>query len=100
MALAEGPFGRLADRRKGLDEEVVDLFAGLEPRAEHIGARAQRRVVEGFQFGLERVDRLDVLVEPLQISVIRRTEGPCDQTEDHTSTSNPFVLTSPAESCS
>ena len=99
MPLAERPLSGFAHCGEGLDQKVVDLLSGGQPRAERVGARAQCRVVELFHTRLERVDRLDVSMKLLQVTVVRRSEGPFDQTEDHTSTSNPFVLTSPAGTC-
>ena len=59
MALAEGPFGALADGRKGLLEQVVEAFPVLATLAQ--GRRSCFEFVVGKPRGLflERVDRLD-----------------------------------------
>ena len=59
VALTDDPAGGLADHRKGLDEQVVDLLAPLEPALELAGLGLEALVAEGLHLGLEGVDVRD-----------------------------------------
>ena len=59
VALADDPAGGLAGYGEGLDEQVVDLLALLDPALELTGLGLQRVVAERLQLGLERVDVRD-----------------------------------------
>ena len=55
--------GRLADRREGLGEQVVEGFPRLEAGAERGGPRREVRVGQGRDGALEVVDRIHDLLE-------------------------------------
>ena len=56
---------RLADGRVGLEEELLELLAVLEPLPELGGLRAQLGVGERLELGLERRDVGGLLLQPL-----------------------------------
>ena len=74
MALAERPDGRLADRREGFGEEIVELVAIGEPLAEQLGLPAQLLVGQRMDVGLEPIDGIDILAEAPDIAVVGRSE--------------------------
>jgi len=56
---------RLAHRGIGLEEQVVELFAVVEPRAELGRLRAELCIRERLKLGLERRDVRRLLDQPL-----------------------------------
>ena len=83
MALPERALGRLAHRREGLDEQVVELLAGRQPLAEAVGAGAQLGIRQRLELRLERVDRVDRLLQGLDDAVVGRAEQPLGESADH-----------------
>ena len=65
---------RLADGGEGLEEEVVELLAVLEPLPELGGLRAQLVVRERLELGLERRDVRGLLGEPLQAPALAEAQ--------------------------
>ncbi len=63
MALAQGALRRLANRGEGLDQQVVQQFAGLQAFAQPWRSRAQVLVIEAFELFLESVDGMDLLFQ-------------------------------------
>jgi hypothetical protein len=82
MALAEGPLRRLAHRREGLDQQIVEGLAGGEALAELIGAGKQVDIRERFELRLQRVDGIDGLFEGLDDAVVGRAEQPLGKSAD------------------
>ncbi len=83
MPLAERPLGRLADRREGLGQQVVERLARRQPRAERRRLAAQRVVghprdcgFEPVDFGYERRERPD-------ITLVRRAEDALRDASKH-----------------
>ena len=56
MALREHPFGRLADGRERLDQQIIERFPRVESASKVDGAGRQSLVTEGFKSGLFGVD--------------------------------------------
>jgi hypothetical protein len=50
------PFRRLADRRKGRHQKIVEIGALSDLLAEFVGAGPERLVAERGELGLKRVD--------------------------------------------
>jgi hypothetical protein len=78
--LAEDPLRGLAHRRERLRQEVVEGLAGLQARAELVGAGAQRLVGEPGDGLLVRVDLDDALLELLEAAALA---GVQDLLENH-----------------
>ena len=76
MALPQGALGRLPDRRKGLDQEIVQSFACLHALAEPLSAGCQVFVAEGLQFRLKGIDGVDGAAIALQEPIVGRPEQP------------------------
>jgi hypothetical protein len=75
MALAEGPLGRLAHRREGLRQQLVEALAPFEPLAEDPRPGAQIRVGELRELAFEVVRALDEGKEPADRPVVRGSEN-------------------------
>ena len=69
---------RLADGRVGLEEEVVELLAVVEPLAELGGLRAQLGVGERLELGLERRDVRSLLLHALGAAALAEAEDPVE----------------------
>ena len=74
MAHAERADRRLAHRRKGFGQDVVERLAGREPVAECLRLCLQSGIVERLHRGLERVDLVDDLADGGDITVVGRAE--------------------------
>ena len=83
MALAERALGRLADRREGFGQQVVELCAVGEPAAEDVGLAAQLVVGQRRDGRLEAVDRVDIFAEATDIAVVGRSEDALGQSGEH-----------------
>jgi hypothetical protein len=68
MALAEGSLSRLAGERECLGQQVVAGFAVSGALAKLVRARAQLAVVEQLELGLEPIDRVDAVLELLELA--------------------------------
>ena len=75
MALAEGPLRRLAHRREGLRQQIVQVLAVFQAFAKRRRALLQCLVAEGFQLRLEGIDALDGLFQTLDRAVVHGTEN-------------------------
>ncbi len=74
MALADHPLACLADDREGLDEQVVEVLAVVEPLAELAGLGPQRVVGQRLELGLEGVDVGDQGLQGLELAALTRAE--------------------------
>jgi hypothetical protein len=74
MALAEGPFGRLAHRCESVFQDLVEGFAVAQPLAQQGRAATQFFVSEGFHLRLDRADRGDLAFELLEEALIGGAE--------------------------
>jgi hypothetical protein len=74
VALAEGALGGLANRGEGGNQEIVEGLAGGQLGAELAGAGTNLLIGEGFELGLEGVDRLDFRGITLDAAVVGRAE--------------------------
>src|SRR5579883_559034 len=83
VALTEDPFRSLAHGGEGIDQEVVELVAVVQPLAEDVGARAQVTVRKTGQLGFECIDVVDQRLQAFDIAVIRRTEKSPGKGADH-----------------
>ena len=82
VALAEGALGRFANGGEGVDHEVVELFPRRHSFPQPGRAGAQVLVAESFQRRLQRVDRLDVVLQAFQESFVGGAEhAPSDSAE-------------------
>ena len=83
---ADEPPARLAANGEGLDQDVVERFAGFQPAAELGGLAAQLVVGHRLVLRLQRVDRLDLGLQPLQEPRVGGAEqagdGPLESAED------------------
>ena len=66
VALAEGPLGRLADRRERLRQQVVEALAVGQPLLEDIRLVAQLLVGELLEVVLEGIDLGGDALQPLR----------------------------------
>ena len=71
VALSQGALGGLADGGEGVDQEVVELLAVLEPTLEPRRALGERFVRQLLELGLELVDGIDKGLEALDVTVVR-----------------------------
>jgi hypothetical protein len=74
VAHAQRAFGRLADAGEGLREQIVEVLALVEARAELLGLGAQGLVGEGGDLVFEGVDLLDALVHALESATLARAQ--------------------------
>ena len=74
MTLAERSDRRLAHRREGLRDEVVELLAAGQALAKDVGLPAQLLVGEGGDIGFEPVDRIDIFAEAADVAIVGRSE--------------------------
>jgi hypothetical protein len=74
VALAERPLRRLAHRRKGFRQEVVQAFTLGQPLLEGGGLVAQLVVGEPFEVLLERVDLRRDALQPLEDPALAGTQ--------------------------
>ena len=72
---AEEPPARLAHGGEGLDQDVVERLARVQPLAELDGLAAQlARSISGWYFGFQGVDRVDLRLQPPQEAGVGRAE--------------------------
>ncbi len=83
MPLAQRALGGLPHRGEGVDQDVVEGLAGGQPAAQPLGALAQLVVAQGFEAGLERVDRRDDGVEALDVAIVGRAKNPLGERGEH-----------------
>ena len=83
VAHPQGAHRGLADGGEGRHEEVFQVLPPVQPVAELGGARPQAIVRQRLQFGLQRVDRVDPRLEPLEIAVVLAAEELGDRPGDH-----------------
>ena len=83
MALTEGAFGGLANRRESFLQKIVEGRPGGETVAEFRGLGSQRGVVQSLHFRLEGVDRGDPRRQPFEDPVILRPKQGLGQISKH-----------------
>ena len=83
MPLAERALGRLAHGGEGRNQNVVEGLAVGELLAEFGGARLQRLVGKGGEFGFKRVDGVDAGLISLDPPVIGGAEKLAGERADH-----------------
>jgi len=83
MPLAEGTFGRLAHGGEGRHQKVVEGLAVGERLPEFRGARFQRLVRQGRDFGLKGVDGVDTRLVPLDPPIVGGAEKLAGERADH-----------------
>ena len=76
MALVQSALGRLAHRREGFDQKLVQRLAAGQPLLQPRRASPQLFVGERLDRRLERIDRLNVALEALQITLVGGAEKP------------------------
>src|SRR6185437_16246559 len=83
MALAEDAARRLADRRKGVDEDVVEGLASLEAGLQRLRLAAQRFVRQGGELRLRGVDLVDQRLQAFDEAIVCRAEKSPGDGADH-----------------
>ena len=68
---ANGALGRLPNRRKSLDQDIVQRLALGKPPAEFIGLGFKFGVVQQLQCLFKRVDLLDSLLQSSGLALIK-----------------------------
>ena len=83
MALPQGAFGRLAHRREGLDQDVVELLARDDALLEGFGAAPELGIRQRGHLGLKRVDLGDAGLEAFNVAIVCRTKQSPGKGADH-----------------
>ncbi len=74
VALAQHPLACFAHDCEGLDEQVVEVLAVVEPLTELAGLGPQGVVGQGLELGLENVDVGDQGLQGLELAALTRAE--------------------------
>jgi hypothetical protein len=80
---SEDALGRLASRREGRDEKILDLGSLIELLAELGRARAQLVVAQGGELLFDRVDLVHQRPEPLELAIVLRADDFPDECAEH-----------------
>jgi hypothetical protein len=83
MPLAERALGRLAHRREGRDQDIVEGLAVGQLAFEIVGARPQRLVGQGFQLLFQRVDGVHARAIALDAPLVGGAEHLAEGCADH-----------------
>ena len=85
VALAEGSPGGLPHQGERLREDLVELLALRDLLPEPVGTFSELGFAELLDLVLERVDQLDVFVQPLQLAALAHGPQPLKTWQCHSS---------------